>query len=149
MFVFLGVHFNAFGVLEHVMSAGSVCIAETQSLNCVLFTFCIMSLNFHWSKIGMICAPAVMYSVGKPDISGTAKSEPVYALLAIISSEHTQQRILKKLAHCRVLFIAVRMFTRHILDDQPFVFNCECSSQTASTNDGFQPISSCPLPFVG
>jgi len=90
-----------------------------------------------------------MYSVCKPDVSETSKSEPVYALLAIISSEHTQQRILKKLAHCRVLFIAVRMFTRHILDDQPFVFNCECSSQTASTNDGFQPISSCPLPFVG
>jgi len=50
MFVFLGVHFNAFGVLEHVMSAGSVCIAETQSLSCVLFTFCVMSPNFYWSK---------------------------------------------------------------------------------------------------
>jgi len=25
----------------------------------------------------------------------------------------------KKLAHCRVLFIAVRMFTRHTLDVQP------------------------------
>jgi len=50
MFVFLGVHFNAFGVLERVMNAVRVCITETQSLSCVLFTFCIMSLNFHWSK---------------------------------------------------------------------------------------------------
>ena len=45
-----------------------------------------------------------MYSVCKPDISETSKSEPVYAHLAITSSEHTQQRIWKKLAHCRVLF---------------------------------------------
>ena len=37
---------TAFGVLEHI----SVCITETQSWSCVLFTFCIMSLNFHWSK---------------------------------------------------------------------------------------------------
>jgi hypothetical protein len=50
VFVFLGVHFNAFGVPEHVMNAVTVCIAETQSLSCVLFTFCIMSLNFYWSK---------------------------------------------------------------------------------------------------
>jgi len=28
MLVFLGVHFTAFGVLEHVMNAVSVCIAE-------------------------------------------------------------------------------------------------------------------------
>jgi len=39
MFVFLGVHFTAFGVLEHVTNAVSVCTAETQSLSCVLFTF--------------------------------------------------------------------------------------------------------------
>jgi len=50
MFVFRGVHFSAFGVLEHVMNAVSVCITETQSLSCVLFTFCIVSLNFYWSK---------------------------------------------------------------------------------------------------
>ena len=41
-----GVHFTAFGVLENVMNAVRVCIAETQSLSSVLFTFCI-SLNFH------------------------------------------------------------------------------------------------------
>jgi len=41
----------------------------------------------------MSCSPAVMYSVCKPDISETSRSEPVYALLAIISSEHTQQGI--------------------------------------------------------
>jgi len=50
MFVFLGVHFTDFGVLEHVINAVNVCIVETQSLSCVLFTFCIISLNFHWSK---------------------------------------------------------------------------------------------------
>jgi len=61
----------------------------------------------------MSCLPALMYSVCKPDISETSKSEPVYSLLAIISSKHTQKRIWKKLAtlaHCRVLFVAVRMF---------------------------------------
>ena len=42
-----GVHFTAFGVLEHVMNTASICIAETQNFSCVLFTFCIMSLNFH------------------------------------------------------------------------------------------------------
>ncbi len=50
MFVFLGVHFTAFDVLEHIMNAVSVCIAETWSMSCVLFTFCIISLNFHWYK---------------------------------------------------------------------------------------------------
>ena len=50
MFVFLEAHFTAFGLLEHVTNAVSVCIAQTQSLSCVLFTFCIMSLNFHWPK---------------------------------------------------------------------------------------------------
>jgi len=50
MFVFLGVHFTAFGVLQHVMNALSVCNAETQIFSCVLFTFCTMSINFHWSK---------------------------------------------------------------------------------------------------
>jgi len=66
MFLFLVVHFNAFGVLEHFMNAVSVCIAETQSLSCVLFTFCIISLNFHWSKkwyklftsCNVFCTPA-------------------------------------------------------------------------------------------
>jgi len=87
----------------------------------------------------MCCSPAVMYSVCKPDIPETSKSEPLYALFAIVSSEHTQQRIWQKLAHCRVLFIAVRMFTRQKLDVQPSVLNCECSSQTASTSDNFSP----------
>jgi hypothetical protein len=49
-FVFCGVNFNAFGVLEDVMNALIVCIAETPSSSCVLFTSGIMSLNFHWSK---------------------------------------------------------------------------------------------------
>jgi len=31
--------------------------------------------------------------VCKPDISATSKSEPIYSVLAIVSSEHTQQRI--------------------------------------------------------
>ena len=98
----------------------------------------------------MSCSPAVMYSVCKPDISETSKSEPVYDLLAIKSSEHTRQRISKKLAHCGVLFVAVRMFARHTLDVQPSVLpNCECSSQTTSTSDGFQAIFSCPLPCCG
>ena len=64
---------------------------------------------------GMSCSPAVMYSVCKPDISETSISEPVFALLAIISSEHIQQWIWKKLAHCKVLFVAVRMFTKHTM----------------------------------
>jgi len=70
LFVFLGGHFTAFGVLEHVMNAVS----------------------------GTSCSPAVIYSVCKPDIVETSKSEPAYALLAIISSKHTQQRIRKKFA---------------------------------------------------
>jgi len=92
-YVFLGVHFTAFGALERVINALSVCIAETQSLSCVLFTFCTISINFHWSNSSMSCSPAVMYSVCKRDISESSKSEPVYAFLAIIFSEHTQQRI--------------------------------------------------------
>ena len=47
--IYVGVHFTALLVFEHVMNAVNVCIAETQTLSCVLFTFC-MSLNFHWSK---------------------------------------------------------------------------------------------------
>ena len=38
-FVFLGVHITASGVLEHVMSAVSVCIAETQSLSFIYFSY--------------------------------------------------------------------------------------------------------------
>ena len=148
MFVFLEAHFTAFGLLEHVTNAVSVCIAQTQSLSCVLFTFCIMSLNFHWPKkwydLFTSCSVLCMQAWR----SETTKSEPVYPLFVIISSECKQQRIWKKLTYCRVLFYAVRMFTRHTLDVQPPVLNCECSSQTASS-DEFQPISSCPLPVVG
>jgi len=90
---FSGAHFTAFGVLEYVVNAVRVCIAETQSWSCVLFTFCMISLNFHWSKSGMKFSTAIMYFVCMPDISETSESEPVYALLAIISSEHLQQRI--------------------------------------------------------
>jgi len=90
---FWGVHFTASGVLEHVMNAVSVCITETQSLSCVLYTFCIMGLNFHLSKKWYELLTSCNVLVCKPDISETSKSEPVYALLAIISSEHTQQRI--------------------------------------------------------
>ena len=67
---FSGGHFTAFGVLEHVMNSVS----------------------------GMSCSPGVMYSLCKSHIAETSKSEPAYALLAIISSKHTQQRIQKKLA---------------------------------------------------
>ena len=59
MFVFLGVHFTAFGVLEHVMNAVSVSITETQNSSCVLFILCIMSLIFIGQKSGMSCSPAV------------------------------------------------------------------------------------------
>jgi len=45
--------------------------------------------------------------------------------------------------------VAVRMFTRPTFNVQPSVLNCECLSQTVSSSDGFQPISSCPLPVVG
>jgi hypothetical protein len=83
MFVFLGLHFAALGVLEHVMNAFSICTAETQSLSCVLFTFCVKSLNFYWSKIGLICSPTVMYSAWKPDISETSKSKPVMLSLPL------------------------------------------------------------------
>ena len=42
------------------------------------------------------------------------------------------------------------MFTRHTLDVQPSVLNCECSSWTASISDGFHcSVSSCSLPVVG
>ena len=74
------------------MNAVSVCIAETQSLSCFIF-FLYSEPKFLLVKSGMSCSPAVMYSVCKPYISETSKSEPGYALLAIISSEHTQQRI--------------------------------------------------------
>ena len=50
LFVFWGVHFNAFVVLQHGMNAVSVCITEIQRLRCILFTFSIMSQNFYWSK---------------------------------------------------------------------------------------------------
>ena len=128
MFVFLGVHFTAFGVLEHFMNAVSVCTAQTQRLSCVLFTFCIMSLHFHWSKqwyelftsCNVFCMQAWDFRK--------------FQIRAIISSKHTQQRIWKKLAHCKVLFVAVRMVTRHTL-----ILNCECSSETAPTCDEFQP----------
>ena len=90
MFVFMGVHFNDFGVIEHIMNAVTVCIAERQSLRCVWFTFLYNEPKFLLVKtVVMSCSPAVMYSVCKPDISETSKSEPVYDLLAIISSEHT------------------------------------------------------------
>jgi len=81
------------GFTAFVMNAVSVCIAETQSLSCVLFTFCIMSLNFHLSKKWCELFTSCNVFVCKPDISATSKSEPIYAFCAIISSEHTQQRI--------------------------------------------------------
>ena len=39
MFVFLGVHFTAFGVLAHVMNAVNVCIVE--------FELCFIYFLFH------------------------------------------------------------------------------------------------------
>jgi len=49
-----------------------------------------MSLNFHLSKKRCELFTSCNVFVCKPDISATSKSEPIYALLAIISSEHTQ-----------------------------------------------------------
>jgi len=74
LFVFLEVHFNAVVVIEHVMNAVSVCITETQILRCILFFY--NEPTFLFFKNGMSCLPAVMYSVCKPDISETSKSEP-------------------------------------------------------------------------
>jgi len=74
------------------MNAVSVCIAETQSLSYFIF-FLYNEPIFSLVKSGTSCSPAVMHSVCKPYISETSKSEPSYALLAIISSEHIQQRI--------------------------------------------------------
>jgi len=75
----------------------------------------------------MSCSPAVTYSVCKPDISEISKSEPGYALLAIIPSEHTQQRIWQKvatLAHWRVLFIGQNVHHKqpqHVMDFSLFL----------------------------
>jgi len=74
------------------MNAVNVCIADTQSLSCFIL-FLYNEPIFSLVKSCMSCSPAVMYSVCKLYISETSKSEPGYALLAIISSEHTQQRI--------------------------------------------------------
>jgi len=98
MFVFLGVHFTAFDVLEYVMNTVSVCVAETRSLSCVWFTFCIMSLNFHWSKdwyelytsCNVFCMQVWLTFQELPNQSQFMHSLP------IIASEHTQQRIWKK-----------------------------------------------------
>jgi hypothetical protein len=92
------------------------CYAVSVSQSCVLFTLCIMSLNFHWSKkwyelftsCNVFCMQAWHFR--------NFQIRAIYALLAIIASEHPQQLIWKKpatLAHCRVLFIAARMFTKH------------------------------------
>jgi hypothetical protein len=146
MFVFLGVHFTAFGVLEC-----SKCLYHKDTK----FELCFIYFLYNESKFSLVkkkwyelftncnvlCMPTWH--------SRNSQIRTNYALLAIISSQHTQQRIWKKLAHCRVLFVAVRMFTRHTLDFQHSVLNCECSWQTASTSDGFLPISSCPLPVEG
>ena len=88
MFVFVGVQFTAFVVLEHVMNAVNVCITETQNLSC--FIYFLYEPKFSLVREGMSCSLAVMYSVSKPYSSETSKSEPGYALLAIISSEHIQ-----------------------------------------------------------
>ena len=63
---------------------------------------------------------------------------------------HTTKKLkLATPSHCRVLFVAVSMFTRRTLDVQRSVLDCQCSSSAASTGDGFPPISFCPLPVVG
>ena len=97
----------------------SVCIAETQSLSCFIY-FLYNEPKFSLAKKSdMSYSPDVMYSVCKLDISETSKSEPVHAILAIISLEHTQQRIWKKLAtlaHCRVLYVAFRTFITNSLN---------------------------------
>jgi len=147
MFVFLGVHFTAVGVLEHVMNAIRVCIAQTRSLSCVLFTFCIMSLNLYWSKkwhvlftsCNVFCMQA--WHFRNFQIRASLPSPCHY----IFRAYTTKNLKLVTLARCRVLFIAVGMFTRHTLDVQLSVLDCECSSPRASTSDGFNPIIACPL----
>ena len=42
---FSGAHFTAFGVLEYVVNAVSVCITETQRWSCVLFPFRILTYS--------------------------------------------------------------------------------------------------------
>ena len=148
MFIFLGVHFTAFCVLEHVMNAVSVCIVETQS--CVLYTFFIMSLNFHLSKklcelfTSCICMQAWHFS--NFQIRANLCSPCHYIFRAYTTKNLTVSCYICTLQGPTV---AVRMFTRHIVNVHPSVLNCECSSQTVSTSDGFQPISSCSLPVVG
>ena len=129
------------------MNEVSVCTTETQILSCVLFTFC-MSLNFHWSKkwyelftsCNVFCMQA--WHFRNFQIRASLCSPCHYIFRAHI----TKNLKLSTLAHCRVLFITARMFTRHTLNVQLSPLNCECSSQTALTSDGFHPVSSCPLP---
>jgi len=88
------------------MNTVNVCITETQSLSC--FIYFLYDPKFSLVKKGTSCSPAVMYSLSKPYSSETSKSEPGYARLAIISSEHTQERIWQKgatMACCRVLLL--------------------------------------------
>jgi len=145
MSVFLGVSLNCFWCTWTCYECSKCLYHRDTKFELCFMYFCIMGLNFHLSKKWYELFSCNVF-VCKPDISNTSKSEPVYALLAIIPSQYTQQRIWKKLAHCRVLFIGQNVHL-HTLDVQPSVLNCESSSQTA-TSDGFQLIFSCPLPVV-
>ena len=78
----------------------------------VLCTFCVMSLNVHWSKkwCESLTRCNVFY-VQAWHFRNFQIRASLCAVRAILSPEDTQQRIWKKLAHCRVLFITVRKFT--------------------------------------
>jgi hypothetical protein len=86
--------------MKHFMNAVSVCIAETQSLSCVLFNFCIMGLYFElFTSCNVFCMQAWHFWNFQ------------FTLFLPLSSDYTQQGILNKLAtlaHCRVLFVLVR-----------------------------------------
>ena len=91
------VHFTAFVVLEHVMNAVSICIAETQILSCVLLTFC-MSQNLHlsqkWYELFTTCIMYV-YSVCKTHTSETSNQpQSVHSLGMLIGENLTVPQLL-------------------------------------------------------
>jgi hypothetical protein len=80
----------------------STCLYCEDTNFVLCFVYFLYEPNFHWSKkwyeFFTTCIMYV-YSVCKPDISETSKSDPVYALFATISSEHTQQEFERNFLH--------------------------------------------------
>ena len=97
----------------------------------------------------MSCSPAVMYSVCKPWHFRKFPNQSQFMLSLPLYLQSIHDKEFKRNEHTVGSCWSVRMFTRHTSDVQHSVPNCECPSQRASTSDGFQPISSCPLPVVG